>query len=440
MEVCLNMQLKAETDDFFCSTSLHRFLSELYSDDFNVLNNQTFRYRALTEKFIQRFPELEKEMYCFSTPGRSEIGGNHTDHNNGKVLAAAVNLDSIAIAAKTDDMIVVVYSIGYEKPFIVDLENLQPIVEETGSTFSLIRGIAAGIVKRGFKIGGLRVYITSDVLRGSGLSSSASIEVLLGNIFNQLYNNGAIDPTTLALIGQYAENEFFGKPCGLMDQLACAFGGFVSIDFKETQNPKVEKIEFDFSSYGYKLLVVDTKGDHADLTDEYASIPNEMKDVANALQAEVCRDFSLETLLDNVSRLRNLTGDRAILRAMHFHSENSRVEQQACALGKADLDRFLSLVEASGSSSWKWLQNCYSVKSSKEQGLALALAITEDFISKKGEGACRVHGGGFAGTIQVFLPSLYETEYIKLMDSIFGDKSVTSLSVRSTGSKHIKLS
>ncbi len=260
----------------------------------------------------------------------------------------------------------------------------------------------------------------------------------MGDILNHLYNDGAIEPQTIAMIGQYAENRYFQKPCGLMDQIACAVGGFVAIDFKDPTKPFVKKIEFDFTSYGYKLLVVDTKGNHADLTDEYASIPTEMKEVAKALGGEVCRDHSMDELVKRLSTLRKETGDRAILRAMHFHADNSRVEKQADALASGNFEQFLQLVNDSGNSSWKWLQNCYTTEDSKEQGVALALAVTENFINLKEQGACRVHGGGFAGTIQVFLPNELQKEYAVLMESLFGHGSVTTLVVRSSGSVHIK--
>jgi galactokinase len=425
--------------DYLGNPLIVGFLKKLYGEDNAEIKRQILRYRELIDKFADIFPNHLEELHFFSTPGRTEIGGNHTDHNSGLVLAAAINLDSIAIAFKTTDNIITVYSKGYDTPFVVDLDSLEPKKEEAGTTTALLRGISSGFSLKGFKIGGFNAYISSDVLKGSGLSSSASIEVLLGDILNHLYNDGEIDPQTIAMIGQYAENRFFLKPCGLMDQIACAVGGFVAIDFKNPTKPFVKKVEFDFTSYGYKLLVVDTKGDHADLTDEYASIPAEMKAVAKALGGEVCRDHSMDELIKRLSMLRKETGDRAILRAMHFHADNTRVENQVDALLNGDFERFLTLVNDSGNSSWKWLQNCYTVDDSKEQGVALALAVTENFINLKGQGACRVHGGGFAGTIQVFLPDELQKEYVALMESLFGHGSVTTLIVRSLGSEHIKL-
>jgi len=424
--------------DYLSSPRMVRFLKNLYGDDSLDITRQTLRYRELIKRFADYFPGYNEDVHFFSTPGRTEIGGNHTDHNCGLVLAAAINLDSIAIAANTGNNVVTVYSKGYDVPFVVALDSLDPQKKEAGTTTALLRGIAAGISSNGYKVGGFNAYISSDVLKGSGLSSSASIEVLIGDIFNHLYNDGTIDPQTIAMIGQYAENMYFQKPCGLMDQIACAVGGFVAIDFKDPTKPLVKKIDFDFTSYGYKLLVVDTKGNHADLTDEYASIPAEMKAVAKSLGGEVCRDHSMDELVKRLSVLRKETGDRAILRAMHFHADNRRVENQVDSLISGDFGRFLNFVRDSGNSSWKWLQNCYTAEDSREQGVALALAVTENFIDLKGQGACRVHGGGFAGTIQVFLPNDLQMEYSDLMESLFGCDSTTTLVVRSSGSMHIK--
>jgi len=421
------------------SPQLVEFCKKLYGEDALEFSRQQLRYNELIKNYEDHFPDSGDDLHFFSAPGRTEIGGNHTDHNCGRVLAAAVNLDSVAISCKTSDNIITVYSRGYATPFVVELEYLCPKEKEAGTTKALIRGIAAEFLSRGYKVGGFNTYISSDVLKGSGLSSSASIEVLLGDILNHLYNDGVIEPLTIAMIGQYAENTYFQKPCGLMDQIACAVGGFVTIDFKDPAKPVVQKIEFDFASYGYKLLVVDTKGDHSDLTEEYASIPVEMKSVAKALGGEVCRDHTMDELFNKLPELRKETGDRAILRAMHFHGDNLRVENQANALLNGDFKKFLSLVNESGNSSWKWLQNCFTTKNPMIQGIALALAVTENFIYAKGEGACRVHGGGFAGTIQVFLPNELQQDYVALMESVFGEGSVASLVVRSFGSMHIKL-
>jgi Galactokinase len=319
----------------------------------------------------------------------------------------------------------------------VNLDQLDKLPSEVGTTSALIRGMAARFNQMGFHIGGFNASVTSDVLPGSGLSSSASIEVLIGTIFNHLFNGGSIPPQTIALIGQFAENEYFGKPCGLMDQTTCAVGGIITIDFLNPKEPAVRKVHFDFTSQNYSLLVVDTGGNHADLTDDYAAVTKEMKAVAQELGAEVCRHIRYHDLIAKIKQLRPRVGDRAILRAIHFLGDNARVLEQIAALEKGDFKRFLSLVNESGNSSFKWLQNIFTPKNIREQGVALALAVTEKFISDLGEGACRVHGGGFAGTIQVFLPNAAVTDYIQLIESIYGSGKALVLSIRPHGSLYL---
>lgn len=413
---------------------------EKISKAFNILygkNNNTHkqRYQKLTEQFLQKFGR--SDLHYFSTPGRTEIGGNHTDHNHGKVLAASIDLDSVAVAAKNDTNHVVVYSEGYQKPFDADLSNLEPVAAETGTTVSLLRGIAAYFRKNGHAIGGFNMCMSSDVLPGSGLSSSASVEVLIGTVFNALYNNGQITAEEIAKTGQYSENIYFGKPCGLMDQMACAVGGIIAIDFADPQNPEVEKVDFDFSAQNYSLLVVDTGGNHADLTADYAAIPGEMKSVARELGGKVLREIDSTTFYNQISRLRHITGDRAVLRAHHFIRENERVAEQVRELKKANFPRFLQLVADSGNSSFKWLQNIFTANNLNDQGITLALAITEDFLSKTGAGACRVHGGGFAGTIQVFIPNDHIENYVKVIDRTLGEKRVKILNIRQSGTVHL---
>jgi len=408
---------------------------KIYGHDESVLEKQSRRWDRLVHTFQEKFNETD--LHVFSTPGRTEIGGNHTDHNHGRVLAASVNLDSIAVAAIHDSSMVTMVSEGYPEPFKVHLDHLEMVREEEGTTTALIRGIAARFRELGFNIGGFHASVTSDVLPGSGLSSSASIEVLVGSILNHLFNDGQIPPETIAMIGQYAENTYFGKPCGLMDQMTCAVGGIVTIDFKDPENPIVKKIDFDFSSLNYRLLVVDTGGNHADLTDDYASVPSEMKSVAQALGAEFCRGITHEKLMEKVKDLRPKVGDRALLRAFHFLGDNARVLDQVEALEKGDFLRFLSLVNESGNSSFKWLQNIYTVKNGREQGVALALALTEKYLSDIEAGACRVHGGGFAGTIQVFLPNTAVSGYMKLIESVFGDGKGLVLNIRPYGALNL---
>jgi galactokinase len=403
-------------------------LTTLYGNDNKVLIKQFIRYNEIIKKHSQKFSTTN--IYLFSTSGRIEISGNHTDHNNGKVVAASIDLDTIATVSKNNRNEVKIYSDSFDKPFVVNLKKLSVVKREKGTTNSLIRGVAKGFVDSGFKISGFDAQITSNVLIGSGLSSSASIEVLIGTIFNYLYNDGKIKPGTLAEIGQYAENVYFGKPCGLMDQMACAVGGIIEIDFKNTNNPKVKKVNFDFNSTGYDIVIVNTGGNHSDLTNEYTSIPLEMKCIAKALNKKVCREITYNSLIKNIIELRKKCNDRAVLRAIHFLEENERVVKISDSLHKNDFNKFLSLINQSGNSSYKFLQNIFSTSNFKEQSISLALAITEKFITEIGEGACRVHGGGFAGTILVFIPKEKFKRYSKIMKTIFGNDSVSKLNIR----------
>lgn len=404
---------------------------KVYGNDDIVLDRQFTRFEKLTNTFHSIFGE--GDLKYFSTPGRTEIGGNHTDHNHGRVLAGSVNLDSVAAVMKSDDAKVILYSEGFDGAFEVDLEDLSVKSGENETTNSLIRGIAARFKELGYKIGGFKGCMTSDVLAGSGLSSSASVEVMIGSIFNSLFNEGRVSAEELAIIGQYAENNYFGKPCGLMDQVACAMGGIVTIDFEDPSAPLIKKVDFDFSAQEFNLLVVNTGGSHADLTADYAAVPSEMKAVAAALNGKVLRDITIEELVPEIPKLRKLTGDRAILRALHFLIENERVVKQVEALENNNFIAFLGLIKDSGNSSFKWLQNVYTTKKVDEQGVSLALALSEKYIVDIGEGACRVHGGGFAGTIQVFLPVSKVDAYTKMMESVYGKGSVYVLKIRALG-------
>jgi len=423
------MSTITEIDNFIESADFNQLCYQLYGNKNS--GSQAKRYSGLVRNYSRYFDS--NDISIFSTPGRTEIGGNHTDHNHGCVLAASVNLDSIAAAAPTADNIIKLYSQGFTKPFIVDISDLNAREDEKETTEGLIRGLAAGFKKHGYQTGGFTGYLTSDVLIGSGLSSSASIEVLIATILNTFYNDNAISPLTLAQISQFAENKYFGKPCGLMDQTACAVGGIISIDFEKPEKPLVTKVNFDFTAKGYALIVLDTGGNHADLTEDYASIPEEMKSVAARLNAPVLRQITRSQLLNALPELRNSTGDRAILRALHFAADNQRVGLQVRALEANDFTNFLHLVNESGDSSFKWLQNIYSTKNPAEQGVTLALALTELFLTDISAGACRVHGGGFAGTIQVFLPLKSVADYCRLIEPVFGKKSVLKLSIRQTG-------
>lgn len=407
----------------------------LYGTSKDAVDWQLKRYSRSIKAFLTRY--RDGELHLFSTPGRTEIGGNHTDHNHGRVLAAGINLDSIAVVSETGNNLITLCSEGFPNDFVVDIRDLNPKDDEAGTTKALIRGIAASFMERRHRVGGFNAYVTSDVFQGSGLSSSASIEVLVGTIMNHLFNGGSIDLREIAVIGRYAENVFFKKPCGLMDQIACAVGGIVAIDFNDSRNPIVERIDFDFSEKGYGLVVINTGGSHADLTEEYAAIPNEMRHVAESLEGRVMRDISYPDLLNRINLLRSSGNDRAILRALHFLFENERVLKQVEALKKDDFKEFLHLVNESGDSSWKWLQNCYTPKNPMEQNISLALAFTDIFLEELGEGACRVHGGGFAGTIQVFLPNRALKEYSRLIETIFGKGAATLLSIRPFGTLRI---
>ncbi|MBQ8696237.1 MAG: galactokinase, partial [Clostridia bacterium] len=360
--------------------------------------------------------------------GRSEVSGNHTDHNYGKVLAASIDLDIIAIVAKNEDGIVHVKSSGYNMD-TVDLGNLDPAAYRKSAL--MVAGVCDGLKSRGFNVGGFDAYTTSNVFKASGLSSSAAFEDMIGTIQNHLYNGGKIDKVELAKIGQYAENKFYGKPCGLLDQVACIFGGFVYIDFADPKNPVVEQIDFSPADYGYELCIVNTGGNHSDLTDDYAAIPAEMKAVAGHFGEPVMRDITMEKVLSEANILREKVGDRAIIRAMHFINENNRVEAQRAALKSGNIHAFLELVNASGNSSFKYLQNVYTTSNVHEQGISLALAIAEQILD--GEGACRVHGGGFAGTVQVFCPKAKVSALKEAIDTAFGEGSCVSLFIRPFG-------
>ena len=407
---------------------------ELYGTNQLILTKQADRYNSLLEKFSKTFNS--KEIVLFSSPGRTEIGGNHTDHNYGRVLAGAVNMDNIAVAAKNNTNVVSILSSGYEK-FEVDLSNLSPDKGENITSASIVRGVSSRMKELGFVIGGFDCCIDSGVPVGSGLSSSASFEVLIGAIVSNLFNNGKLDPVQNAIIGQYAENVFFGKPCGLMDQTACAVGGLVTIDFKDPSNPVVKKVNFDFVATGFSLVITDTGGNHANLNDEYASLPTDMKAVAAELGAKVLREVTLDQVLDIAPKIREKVGDRAILRAIHFERDNQRVVEQVAALEKNDFKAFLGMVVDSGYSSYMYNQNIYPVNNVREQGVSLALALSD--IVLKGQGAWRVHGGGFAGTIQAFVPANLLDKYIATLEHVYGKGACHNLFIRQKGADKIDL-
>lgn len=398
--------------------------------------SQRERYQALKEGFANQFGGTEGGAF-FSAPGRSEIGGNHTDHNHGRVLAAAVNLDVVAFARKTEDGKVSLKSAEYPGVDVVDLSDLSKDTEEEGTSLALVKGICARCKELGYHVGGFEAYTMTRVLKGSGLSSSAAFEVLVVTVLSHLYNEGSIDPVTTAKIAQYAENVYFGKPSGLLDQMASSVGGFTSIDFKDPENPVIEKVDFDITAQGYALCVVDTGGNHANLTGEYAAIPAEMKQVASFFGKEYLRDVDEGEFYEHLGEIRLKTGDRAVLRSMHFFDEDRLAAAEAQALRAGDFEGFKKMVLTSGRSSYERLQNVFAVVNPQEQGLSLALALTEKFLA--GEGAWRVHGGGFAGTIQAFVPLSRLDEYRNFIEKVFGKDSCYTLSIRGAGGVKIEL-
>ena len=408
-----------------------------HADLYRDIPAETARYIAAIKRFTELFGERD-EIRLFSVPGRSEISGNHTDHNHGCVLAGAIDRDIIAVAAKTDDNEIRLCSEGYPEDRIDLSKTDDPSSQPDFTSGALIAGMVDGFRKRGLPVGGVVAYTVTEVLKGSGISSSAAFEVMVGNILNHLYGEGKTDNAEIARIAQYSENVWFGKPSGLMDQTACAVGGFVYIDFADPKTPVITPIPFSLSDAGYDLMIVNTGGNHADLNADYASIPSEMKAVAAYFGQDVLRGISEEQLLANAPILRRTVGDRALLRALHFVRENGRVKKQAAALESGDLAAFLDGVNASGRSSFMYLQNVYTNANVSEQGLSLALAVTDGLLSGKGC-AFRVHGGGFAGTIQAFVRRELSAGYTEVLDSIFGEGSVMRLSIRPRGAVEIVL-
>lgn len=402
-------------------------LLDIYVDS-KLLDYQRNRYISA----IRKFEDLYKagEVVLFSAPGRSEVGGNHTDHQHGKVLATSINLDSIGVVRATNDNIIRLVSDNYDE-IIISLEDILLKEEEKETTTALIKGVVSGFLNRKLKVGGFTAYVTSDVLIGAGLSSSAAFETLIGTILSGLYNNMSVSAVDIAIIGQYAENVYFGKPCGLMDQMACSVGNLVYIDFENLNKPIVEKVEFDMEEYGYSLCITDTKGSHADLTEEYAAVPEEMKLVAKHFGQEVLRGITVQDILKEIKALRSELGDRGVLRALHFVNENERVTREVEALKKGNFDQFLNCVKASGDSSYKYLQNVYSNSDVQSQNVSIALATSD--VVLQGNGVSRVHGGGFAGTIQAFVKNDNVEEYKMNMNLVFGEGACSDLRIRKYG-------
>ena len=372
----------------------------------------------------------------FSAPGRTEIGGNHTDHQQGKVLAAAVNLDTVAAVRVNGSDQIRIQSQGYPMCEIC-VKELKPIAQEINTTAALIRGVAARFAELGCEVKGFDAYCESTVLPGSGLSSSAAYEVLIGTIINNLFFDGRISQPEIAMIGQYAENVFFGKPCGLMDQTASAVGGLVTIDFADKDHPDIRSVRFDFSTCGHALCIIDSRASHADLTDEYAAIPQEMKTVCDHFGKEVLTQVPEEDFYTAIPALREKCGDRAVLRAVHEYQENKRVTAQVAALESGDFDTFLKLIKESGFSSWMYLQNVIPAGYKAHQDMAVALALCEKYLC--GRGAYRVHGGGFAGTVQAFVPFDLLESFRAGIDAVLGEGACHVLSIRPQGGVEMQI-
>lgn len=401
-------------------------LKGIYVDE-DLLNYQKDRYVKAIEKFISLYGDKEVEIY--STPGRSEVCGNHTDHQNGEVLATAVNLDIIAIVSKNEH-VVKILSDDYDIQAI-DIADLKKRDEEKETSEGLIRGVLYRCQELGYHIGGFEAYMTSDVLQGSGLSSSAAFEVMIGTVISGLYNDMSISPVEIAQIGQYSENVYFGKPCGLMDQCACSVGSLIHIDFAHKDEPMVEKIDVDFPEFHHSLCIVDVHASHADLTDDYASIPLEMKKVAQFFHQDVLRQVDASEFYQHLPEIREVAGDRAVLRTIHLFEENKRVQKAVQALKAKDFAMFKDVVQASGESSFQYLQNVYSHHDVDHQAISIALALSKSFL--KDNGVCRVHGGGFAGTIQAFVKDDYVKAYKQEIEKYFGEGSCHVLKVRKYG-------
>ncbi len=401
--------------------------SALYAD----IDATKERIISALNSFVSTYGQ-DRDLMIFSVPGRSELIGNHTDHNCGKVMAGAINRDIIAIAAKNNDGVIRFRSEGYFEDKIKLSDIGSPNNFKKFTSRALVAGMAQSFLNAGYEVGGYDAFSCTEVLKGSGLSSSAAFEVMVGNILNHLYNGGSVDNKEIAKFAQYSENVYFGKPCGLMDQMACAVGGFVYIDFEDNKNPEVESVNLSLGERGYSLCIVNTGGSHANLNEDYASVPAEMKAVAAHFNRSVLRGLTEDDIIGAANELRSAVGDRAILRALHFIRENGRVVEAKDALKRDDLPAFLEVILQSGRSSFQYLQNVYTTKKVDEQGLSLALALTEGALAGKGC-AFRVHGGGFAGTIQAFVKNEYLADYVRVMNSVFGEGAAMPLNIRPAG-------
>ena len=404
-------------------------LEKLYTKE-GVKNNLK-RYEDVLQGFVREFGK--KDVKLFSSPGRTEISGNHTDHNNGKVLGGSINLDCIAAATNNGSNIVNIVSESFSQKFKIDINDIAPGMEKAGTT-ELLKGILAGFKERKADIGGFDAYITSNVISSAGVSSSAAFETLICQIINTLFNDGKLSKTDYAYIGKYAENHYWDKASGLLDQMCCAYGGLISIDFENPDMPKVNEIDFDFGAAKHNLIIVQTGRGHADLSADYSSISAEMKKVAEYFNKKTLSEVDEKEFYNNLPKLREYAGDRAVLRSIHFFDENKRVENEVKALINNDFDTFLKNITDSGNSSWKYLQNVYTNAAPNEQGITVALALSERFLKEKNVGATRVHGGGFAGVIMAMVPEKYSDEYVAYMDKFLGEGSSYKMKIRPYGS------
>lgn len=403
-------------------------LKEMYGE--TRVEENAARYVMVAEGFKKEFGD--KEFSFFSSPGRTEIGGNHTDHNNGKVLAGSVHLDCVAAAAPNGTDIVHIISENYNQYLTIDLNDLEPTDKTTG-TEPLLKGIFAGLREMGFEVKGFDAYSTSNVIGGAGVSSSAAFEMLVCTMVDHLFNAGKIGVVAYAKAGQYAENKYWLKASGLLDQLACAVGGMITIDFANIAEPEIREIQCSFDDMKHDLVIINTGKGHADLSAEYSAVPNEMKKVAQFFGKEVLQQVTEDEIIEHVQEIRKFAGDRAVLRAFHFMEENKRVEDEVKALEAKDYDTFFRKITESGDSSWKWLQNCYCNETPDEQSITVALALTKLYLDKIGRGVCRVHGGGFAGVIAAYLPKEETAGFVKYIDKVLGKGSAYVMHIRPQG-------
>lgn len=424
------MALENGTSDLLMSEKLQERIAEVYGCRPEQVSAYTARYERAVQGFRKEFGGDPRALSLFSAPGRTEICGNHTDHQHGHVLAGSVNLDVIAAAARNDDGIIRVKSEGYAID-IIDTRDLSIQKKETNHSASLVRGVAARFKELGYPVSGFDAYTSSNVLKGSGLSSSAAFEVLVGNIINTFFADGRETPVSIAQIGQYAENVYYGKPCGLMDQTASSVGGIIAIDFENTDKPVVTKVDAEFADFGYSLVIIDSGADHGDLTDEYAAIPTEMKAAAKVFSKNFLREVPEEEFYRNIPRIREQAGDRAVLRGMHFYADDARVLKLVEALDRKDFDEFKRTIIESGRSSCMYLQNVFASSMPQAQAVSIILALCEKHLA--GKGAWRVHGGGFAGTVQAFVP-LQDTDAFKEeIEKVIGKGMCHVLSIRPVG-------